>query len=198
MDEQIKKTVAQFNALFESDKDAIQVIDEIILPMRGEIVQSVFWDRVRAELVADYNAIPGETPKAIQQKDFVQPMGGFQIRVMENAIMTEGKGILMLHPVDYKSYMEKVLNDKRNKKIETVGRFLRRGKRWVVYNNKEYMHVIVEGNADLIPRPGDIVIHHGRSTFELEIPAGYDEKFLIDNEYYLLINNSGCSLYRPK
>lgn len=197
MEEKIKKTVEQLSAMFESAKDAIQVIDEIILPMRGEIVHSDFWNKVRADLFIKFNAVPGVEGKREQQKDFLQPMGGFQIRVLENALMPEGKGMLMLHPKDYKSYMDKVLRDKKGFVPGPVAKFVRDEKDMVISNGKEYEKVDRVGVSPL-PRPYDIVVHDGRSTLELEIPFGYDEKFLIDNEYYAMVNNSGCSLYRPK
>lgn len=200
MEKEVEKVVQQLSVMFESPKDAIQVIDEVILPMRGEIVKSVFWNAVRAELESIYNSVPGEKLALKQQQDFVQPMGGFQIRVMENSLLTKGKGTLMLHPDDYKQYMEKVLSSTRNSANAgqvDIAKFVREDKNMIILNGKEYEKVIREG-ASVLPRPGDVVVHEGKLKFEFEIPIGYTDEFLEETDYYAKINNFGCSLYRPK
>lgn len=111
MEEKVKQTVQMLSKMFESQKDAIEVINTVILPMRGEIVEGKFWDAVRTGLEAEYDSVLGKTEKVVPEvkKEIIHPMAGFQVNVLENTLMTKGKGIMMLHPEDYKSYTKNLI-----------------------------------------------------------------------------------------
>lgn len=98
MQEKVEQMVQKMSAMFERPMDAVQVIDEIILPMKGEIVESEFWKSVKYKLFVLSSSDKKEQP-------FVAAFNGFQVNVFENQLQQKGKGMLLLHPEDHKTFI---------------------------------------------------------------------------------------------
>jgi hypothetical protein len=81
-----------------------------LTPEKAErLTRPINWQNPKSELKEDVGEENGRPDATVEPKDFATNLGGFQITIIPNVAISEGKPIMMMNPIDYDKYKESFL-----------------------------------------------------------------------------------------